>query len=175
MTKLRLILLAVAAWFGYKFFSFFRAHSMETEAALSVLIATAAAAWLLAPFAIDLVLGLRRHARHSVHGKWQGRYYSFGMRQIRLYLDEDTIWIAEPDLRAILVPPPGEREWRLLGPEQGSIPGHDTLRGCTEAGLATMLKNRTAHRRASHEMIRFKWWLENEAYPNLRKNPSTSA
>jgi hypothetical protein len=129
---------------------------------------------LLAPAMLDLIPALRRHARHSVHGKWQGKFYSFGQLQLRLFLVDDVVWAAAADLDVILAPPPQSREWRLLGADYGTIPGQ-AIEGCTEAGLMRLLKTRTEHRRATHDMVRFKWWLEHESLPNIKKNPATSA
>ncbi len=154
--------------------SFFHFEQDLTSKLLELLFITPLVARALAPSIFAIFPALRDHARHSVHGKWQGKFYSFGKHQLRLFLIDDTVWIAAQDLESILAPPPDAREWRLLGADYGTIPEQE-IAGCTEAGLGRMLKNRTEHRRAAHEMIRFKWWLEHEAFPNLKKNPATSA
>lgn len=141
---------------------------------ISFLMVAPLLARLLAPAMLDFFPALRRHARHSVHGKWQGKFYSFDQHQLRLFLVDGVVWVAAQDLEPILEPAPDARELRLLGAEYGTIPEHG-INGCTEAGLMLLLKHRTAHRRATHHMIRFKWWLEHEAFPNLKKNPATSA
>jgi hypothetical protein len=175
MTWIRLLFAAVAGLAGHKAYGLFQGAGMASEGAIAVLLAAVGVAYMVAPFLIDAVLALRHHGRHAAHGKWQGKYYSFGNRHLRLYLVGGTIWLAVPDLVAILDPVPDEREWRLLGGEFGTVPGQGNLQGCTRSGLAVLLKNRTTHRRATHDMIRFKAWLENEAYPNLLKNPASSA
>jgi hypothetical protein len=172
---LRLFIVVLIAGFGYKFYSFFHRGGMEQEAIIVLVLFGALLGRTAAPWLLDIFPALRDLARRSVHEKWQGKYYSFGVHQLRFYLVGPTIWTAADDLAKVLEPPPSEREWRLLAHDYGTIPFQGKLLGCTEAGLAQLLRARTTHRRASHEMIRFKSWLETEAYPNLKKNPASSA
>ncbi|UUZ52437.1 hypothetical protein LP419_23460 [Massilia sp. H-1] len=76
--------------------------------------------------------------------------------------------------RAPAWPPARRAELRYLGADHGPIPGLTVLRPYTEAGLLRLLTTRTATRHATHELIRFKHWLEKEAFPNLRRFPSSS-
>ena len=117
---------------------------------------------------------IKRRAHESVHAQWSGRYYTFDERQIRFYLVDDTVWTAAEDLAKLLEPPPGERELRLLGGEHACIPG-SSIMACSEAGLMRLLDARTGHRRASYHMIRFKNWLETQAFPNVKRLPSSAA
>ena len=122
---------------------------------------------------VGVLAWIKRRAHESVHGQWQGRYYTFDERQIRFYLVDDTVWTAMEDVARILEPPPGERELRLLGDEHAPIPGSDVM-ACSETGLLRLLATRTEHRRASYHMIRFKNWIEKQAFPNVKRLPSSA-
>lgn len=125
-------------------------------------------AWQLSPLVMAALAGLAAAGKRSAHAPWQGKFYSYEGRQLRLYLDGGTVWIPQADLARILVPAPDGRELRLLGADYGAIPGH-AIKGCTEAGIAQLLKARTGHRRATRDMIRFKAWLDSEALPNVKR------
>jgi hypothetical protein len=73
----------------------------------------------------------------------------------------------------LLVVWPHARELRYLGSDHGKIPGLK-VPAYTEAGLLRLLSTRTATRHATHDLIRFKHWLEKEAFPNLRRFPASS-
>jgi hypothetical protein len=121
----------------------------------------------IARFVIELLPAIARAGRWSAHRHWQGRYYVYGRQPVRFFLIEETVWVAEADLVAVLQPPLQEREMRLLGDEYGMIPG-EKLFGATEAGLQRLLAKRTGTRHATSEMLKFKRWLETEALPNVR-------
>jgi len=131
--------------------------------------------WMIAfaRYLVELMPAFHRKAKRDALEVWNGRYYAYGMHQLRLFLIDEVIWIPAADLAAILAPPPDQRELRYLGAEQGTIPGQKML-GFTEAGLLRLLATRTGTRRATHDMIRFKHWLEKETLPNLRRLPSSA-
>ena len=162
----------VATWLIYQLSS--RIFS-EPWAVMPFTVVSSSVLWSLAyaRFVIEGMSSLRREAKRAALEEWNGRYYAFGTHQLRLFLIEDVIWIPVVDVAAILAPPPDARELRYLGGEVGSIPGQK-LRGYTEAGLLRLLTTRTATRRATHELIRFKHWLETETFPNLRRLPASS-
>lgn len=122
---------------------------------------------------VGMLAWIKRRAHESVHAQWSGRYYTFDERQVRFYLVNDTVWTATADVARILEPPPDERELRLLGAEHACIPGSDVM-ACSETGLMRLLDARTAHRRASYHMIRFRNWLETQAIPNVKRLPSSA-
>lgn len=128
----------------------------------------------MAKMAIGIIPAIRDLAHFSVHHQWQGRYYTFNERQVRFYVADDIVWVAAADIAAIMTPPPQERESRLQGADFGNIPG-EKIKGYTEAAVLRMLATRNASRRADREMIRFRNWLEGEAFPNVKRLPSSSS
>jgi hypothetical protein len=135
----------------------------------------AAPVWVIsfAKYLLALLPAIGRKAKTDALERWNGRYYAYGNLQLRLFLIDDVIWIPASDVGAILVPRPDARELRFLGAEYAPIPGQKQ-QGYTEAGLLRLLATRTGTRRATHEMIRFKQWLEKETFPNLRRLPASS-
>lgn len=136
--------------------------------AIAILVAAPLFAHYGARWIVSTLGFTHRAAARSVHGAWQGRHYAYAGQQIRFYPAEDCIWIAADDVEFILLPPPDERELRLLGPGFGAIPD-ERLRGYTEHGLLHLLGRRTVRRDATREMVGFKKWLETEALPNVRR------
>lgn len=130
-------------------------------------------AWSLAPYLVEIVPALRRRAMHDALAPWNGRYYAYDNRQIRLYLIDDMIWVPARDVATLVQPPPDARELRILGADYGTIPGQQ-MHGYTDAGLLRLLTTRTSNRMAPHALMRFKNWLEKEAFPNLRRRPGSS-
>ncbi len=141
-----------------------------------VVFSLAASLWgrALAHYLIGLIPAIRDRARRDVLEPMNGRFYAYDNHRLRLYLVDGVIWIPERDLAAIIRPLPDARELRLLGEEYGVVPDQK-CRGFTERGLLRMMSLRTAGRFSTHEMIRFKHWLEKEAIPNLRRFPVSSA
>jgi hypothetical protein len=131
-------------------------------------------AWSLAPWAVEIFPAIRRRAMHDAWEPWNGRYYAFDNRQIRLFLIEDVIWVPVKDVALFVKPQPEARELRLLGADYGTIPGQKQP-GYTEAGLLRLLSTRSSRRMAAHELIRFKHWLQSEAFPNIRRLPGSAS
>lgn len=129
--------------------------------------------WALAPCLIQIVPALRRRALHDAWEPWNGRYYAYDGRQIRLYLVDGTIWVPVRDVATLFKPQPDARELRILGGDYGTIPGQK-LQGYTEAGLLRMLTTRGSNRMADYGLVRFRNWLEREAFPNIRRLPGSS-
>jgi hypothetical protein len=128
---------------------------------------------VLGPYVVEIIPAIRRRAMQDAWEPWQGRYYAFDNRQIRLFLIEDVIWVPARDVAALLTPQPQARELRILGADYGQIPGQK-LYGYTEAGLLRVVATRTRTRVAAHELIRFGNWLQKEAFPNLRRLPASA-
>lgn len=168
----RAVACSVATWLIYQLTS--RIFS-EPAAVMPLTVVFSSVLWSLAyaRFVIEGMSSLRREAKRAALEAWNGRYYAFGAHQLRLFLIEDVIWIPVADVAAILDPQPDARELRYLSGDYGAIPGQKE-KGYTEAGLLRLLTTRTASRRATHDMIRFKHWLEKETFPNLRRLPTSS-
>lgn len=157
------------SWAAFRYLEFIQPGMGYMGLALSL------PAWgvLFAPYLLEIFPWLKRRAEHDALTRWNGRYYSFDGQQLRFYKIEETVWIPQKDLRRILRPAWGERELRLLGADYAAIP-ETTEMGFTEAGLRKLLDSRTGHRRANHQMIRFKRWLDSEALPNVKRLPSSA-
>jgi len=148
---------------------------ISKELAIPLTLASSSPLWAAA-FArhlLELLPFVKRKAERDAMEKWNGRYYAFGDRQLRLFLVDDVIWIPAADVAPLLDPPPDARELRVLAADYGNVPGQKH-KGYTEAGLLRLLTTRTATRRATHDAIRFKLWLEKEAFPNVRRLPASA-
>lgn len=141
-------------------------------AVILVLVCAPLMARLCAPIFMDMVSQFIGFSERSARGAWQGKYYSFDEQRIRFYTFHESIWIAESDVAGILGQALTERERRQLGDEYGVIPGK-RLRGFTEEGLKRLLATRLGDRHATRQMVRFNHWLQSEAFPNVRRLPSS--
>ena len=168
-----LFIFAVAVALAAALYAF--ANGIDLKFGLIVLVGcTPLLARLLAPVVLKFFPHLVRHARQTAHGPWQGKYYNYDGWQLRFFLVDETVWLAEEDIANILSPATTERERRLLGEHYGKVPGQK-FRGFTEVGMGRLLNSRTNSRHATREMIRFKFWLETETYPNIRRLPESAA
>ncbi|MFC5551208.1 hypothetical protein [Massilia aerilata] len=164
------IILAVALVFAFQYLK-------QLHLAFAVVLALACAplmAWLCAPMFMDLATGWIGFSERAGRGALQGKYYSFDARRIRFFLVNDTIWVAESDLTGILGQAMTERERRQLGGEYGVVPGK-RFRGFTEDGIMRLLSTRLGDRHSTRQIIRFKHWLQTDAFPNVRRLPGSSA
>ena len=116
---------------------------------------------------------MKYEARKSVLLRWHGRYYSFEGQQLRFFLIDEVVWLALPDLKAILEPDIGERELRLLGEEKTFLDDHQ-LPVVSEAGMLQLLRTRTDTRHATQKMIRFKKWLNSSGLDNVKRLPKSA-
>jgi hypothetical protein len=147
----------------------------QMHIAFAVVIVLACApvlAWLCAPIVMDLVSRLVEFSDRSARGALQGKYYTFDARRIRFFVVDETIWVAESDLAGILVQAMTEAERRHLDAEYGVVPGK-RFRGFTEDGITRLLATRLKSRHVTRQVIRFNQWLRNEAFPNVRRLPSS--
>jgi hypothetical protein len=150
------------------------AHVHITLAVVIILACAPVLAWFFAPALFESIGMLIKSARRSAHGAWQGNFYSYDGQHIRFFKVDDVAWVAEADIAKVIHPAATERECRLLGEHYGVIPGQ-SLKGYTEAGMERLMRSRTDSRHSTPEMIRFKGWLEREAFPNVRRLPRSSA
>jgi hypothetical protein len=141
---------------------------------LTVVFSSAMWAVSFAKFVLPALSAVKNQARHDALSPLSGRHYAFQNHSMRLYLIDEVIWIPVADVAPLLGRQPDARELRYLGADHGTIPGL-SVAAYTEAGLLRLLTTRTGTRHATHELIRFKHWLEKEAFPNLRRLPSSSA
>lgn len=169
----QLIYLLLCLAIGYCCYQYFD-NMGAGLAPIGLLICAQMLARPMAKVALEIFPAIRDLAHYSAHHQWQGRYYTFNERQVRFYVADDIVWVAAADIAAIMTPPPQERESRLQGADFGNIPG-EKIKGYTEAAVLRMLVKRNASRRADREMIRFKNWLEGEAFPNVKRLPSSSS
>lgn len=123
---------------------------------------------------IHIIPAIRYAARRSASEKWNGRYYAYYGSQIRLCLVEDMVWIVEEDVRAIMAPAVSGREQRLLGTDYARIAG-TALHGYSEQGLLRLIEVRLMRRGGEADMKKFIVWLQNEALPNVKRVPTSSA
>lgn len=175
---LRLVGCSLATWLAWLFGHGLAASMGGVKPAIVnvVVFSLIATLWgrAFAPYLIGLIPAIRDKARRDVCEPMNGRFYAYDNQRLRLYLIDGVIWIPEPDLAAVMRPLPDARELRLLGEDYAQVP-QQKFRGFTERGLLRMMTLRTAGRFSTHEMIRFKHWLEKEALPNLRRFPVSSA
>jgi hypothetical protein len=140
---------------------------------LTVVFASAMWAVSFAKFVLPALSAVKNQARHDALSPLNGRHYAWQNHSLRLYLVDDVIWIPVADVAPLFERQPDARELRYLGSDHGKIPGLK-VPAYTEAGLLRLLSTRTATRHATHDLIRFKHWLEKEAFPNLRRFPASS-
>ncbi|MFZ6688353.1 hypothetical protein ACO0K0_11440 [Undibacterium sp. SXout11W] len=157
------------SWAVYRFF-----YSIDPNAGLIGLVITLFL-WgqLFAKDVLNFFLRVKHQAEYDALACWNGRYYEFDGHHVRFYFHDEQIWIPIADLKPLLKPQAGERELRLLGSEYLILP-ESRVWAVSESGLDVLLKNRTAHRRADYQMIRFKRWLMQQALPNVRRLPHSS-
>ncbi|MDE2427978.1 MAG: hypothetical protein KGM99_04575 [Burkholderiales bacterium] len=165
----RFIVCGLLSWIAVRLFS----AADPRTGAIGLAIVAPAWGFLFARPVLDFVLSIRHRGEHDALIRWHGRYYSFDGQQLRFYWLDDVVWVPQKDVGKLLSPAWSERELRLLGEHYAQIPGTKEM-GFSETGLRKLLLARTEHRRADYQMIRFKRWLETEAFPNVKRLPSSS-
>lgn len=127
-----------------------------------------------AKYLVEIPSVAKYWGKYSAHYEWQGKYYVFDGHHIRFFLVDEVIWVPVADMRPLITPAISERELRLLATD------HQVIKeigepGLSETGLLRLLETRTEHRRAAYPMVRLKRWLLNQALPNVKRMPSSSA
>ncbi len=158
---------------GALIYAFYRGQFHEALPRIVVMMWAAGGARYFASDIIDIIPAIRRAARRHVHEKWNGRYYTYDGRQVRLCLVDGAVWIVEADVRAILSPAVTLREQRLMGGAFAPIPGTG-LRGYSEQGLLRLIDVRLIRRGGEADMKKFLAWLQREALPNIKRFPTSS-
>lgn len=59
-------------------------------------------AWVLARWILMGASRFKEHAEEAAIGDWNGRYYAFDGRQVRLHWDAATIWVDVEDLMRVV-------------------------------------------------------------------------
>jgi len=166
----KMIFCSAVTWLCYRYF-----RAIDPKVApIGLAIGGALCAYLCARDILNAIVAIKYHADRKVLQPWEGRYYHFDRHHLRFYFQDELIWIPEKDLKALLQPRLSERELRLLGSAYAPLRAVKEM-AVSEAGLLTLLKSRTEHRRADYQMIRFKRWLNHEALPNVRRLPRSAA
>lgn len=105
---------------------------------------------------IEGVPALLRWAGHLHLQAWDGRYYEFDGRQVRVVTIGETLWFAEPDVVAILGGTPEALRSKVGRNEYGPL-GEGRLMGFPEQALRRLLNGD-----ASPQALRFRLWMERE-------------
>ena len=171
---LRLLWCSAVAALAYFVLGTFGKDMAALRAPLTILFTSPIWAQNFTRYVIEIIPAIRRVAARSAHEPWSGRYYSYDGKHIRFYRIDDIIWVVEADVMSLLQPKPDTRELRFLGDDYAIIP-EQKFQGFTQAGLMRLLISRTSTRSALPEMIKFRRWIEYEAFPNVARLPGSSA
>ncbi|MES2324217.1 MAG: hypothetical protein V4633_18325 [Pseudomonadota bacterium] len=158
----------------YWLLQFVGKDAVAYRGALTALFTAPLWARLFGPYLVELIPAIRAQARRDACAPLNGRFYSYDNQPLRLFLVNGVIWIPAADLKPLLLPAPDATELRQLGAGHGTIPGQK-LRGFSEHALLRLLTARARSRHASFATNRFGHWLQSEAFPNVRRLPSSSA
>jgi hypothetical protein len=109
-----------------------------------------------------------RHMRHAPLAAWDGQYYTFDDRQIRIVFDGDAIWFAADDVYDALGTPPAsrapERVRQVVGRDGlQAAPGAQLL-AFSEKGLSAWLDRRTERR-----AVQFARWVQTQVIAPYRR------
>jgi hypothetical protein len=138
----------------------------------AILLSGQLVGWISARIIVEMFSAVHEQAHYDAYADLNGTHYAFDNHSLRFYQVDGVTWVAADDVIPILQPPPDARELRFLGDEHAEIPGQG-IKGISEAGLLRLMTTRTAHRRATRDMVRLKAWLEDETLPNLKRLPSS--
>jgi hypothetical protein len=138
-----------------------------------VLAAPFWALWALWPLYRGARFALR-HLRHAPLAAWEGRYFAFDDRQVRVSFDADAIFVAADDVFDALATPAAARD-----PERvRQIVGRDGLQPApdgpwlafTEKGLAAWLD-----RRSERRALLFARWFDSQVVAPYRRRRAREA
>jgi len=133
----------------------------------AILAAPFWALWLLWALYRAARLGLRI-LREAAWQEWNGRYYEFDGRQIRILLDDEAIWFAAADVFDALGTEPYARD-----PERvRQIVGRDGLRQAPDSSLLYFSQKGLAawlDRRTERTATQFARWVETQVVGPYRR------
>ena len=125
------------------------------------------AVWLMWP----LYRGARvlwRALRHAGMEPWDGRYYEFDGRQVRILFDDESVWFAAADVFDALGTVPSARD-----PERvRQIVGRDGLRPAPVSGLLCFSEMGLAawlDRRTERTATQFRRWVDTQVVAPYRR------
>ncbi len=165
------VLLTIVAYACYRFIG----NISPGHAPLGLLLVAPFIAKGLAPIIFAIIARIKHEGERSAVEKWHGRVYSYDGHQIRLYFEDTVIWVPAADVAFVLLPAPDARELRLLGAGYAVIPDQKKIQGYSDAALLRLLAVRLQRRGGTRELTRFQHWLENQAFPNVRRLPSSAS
>jgi hypothetical protein len=136
----------------------------------------------LAPLALGVVLspslwgklGIGAAGRFSGRvneralGQWQGNYYSWNDRQIRVMERRNAVWVVSEDVLRAAGVKPDAAMFKMLEsgrPGYGAIPGTDYM-GFSEKGVLEFLRER---QRDNPEIIKLVLWFERDVFFPIRQ------
>jgi hypothetical protein len=165
--------LAFAAWTAIGGWQLWQALRAGADALVGVaLTAPLWAAWLLW-LLWRASTALRGALARSAYGRWQGSYYEFDGRQIRVLVDDGEIYVVAADVfDALAIEPRGRapERVRLLAGRDGltRLPG-EPLAVFTERGLRAWME-----RRRDAAAVKFGKWFEAQVVePRRRRGAAT--
>lgn len=139
----------------------------------AVLAAPFWALWLLWPLYRGARFALR-HLRHAPLAAWDGRYFAFDDRQIRVLFDDEAIWVVAVDVFEVLGTPADarmpERVRQIVGRDGLQSAPDSTLLAFSEKGLAAWLDRRTERR-----ALQFARWFQHEVVAPYRRRREREA
>jgi len=123
-------------------------------------------AWVISRWIVMLIGKVKRRAEEDATADWNGRYFEYESRQVRIYWDSEAVWIVADDVFIHLGEHPDavarkKIQIRLGADHFAKIPDVG-LDGFTGEGLLRYLG-----KSQRSEFHRLKLWFEREALPNI--------
>jgi hypothetical protein len=167
--------LAFATWTLIGGAQLIRALRAGEEAMVGVALAAPAWALWLLWLLWRGVAALREDARRRAYGRWQGSYFEFEGRQVRVAFDDDGIFVAAADVfDALAIDARGRapERVRLLAGREGLIERAGIDGGVfTERGLRAWMERR----RDARALRLLRWFEDTVAGPRRRSRERAAA
>jgi hypothetical protein len=133
------------------------------------LVAVPLIAWVLSRWTVNGFSWLARRGEADALHDWNGRYFAFDDRQVRIHWDDRNIWVVADDVFSLLAMDPDATERRKIAIRLGvrkllQPPGLKDE--CfSEEGLAKFL----ASLRRRNDAARIQAWFERQVFPMIRR------
>ena len=153
---------------GYLLVIAWVAHSFgATSASFAALGLSVVAVPLIIPGVLGVIPAFFRWAGDRSMDRWQGCYYAFENRQIRIVEERARIWVVLADVVAVTQLRINDDELLVL--PRGSVALLEEFgeRAVSDTGLLDLLS-----RRNYREAIKFRRWLERDVLPPLYRKRS---
>lgn len=131
-------------------------------------------AWVAARWVIMLVSALKRRTAEQALADWQGRYFAFDDRQIRILAEDDALWVVAEDVFKALDRPSDAKSrqrvaLRLDGARfcQPAAIGRDCF---SRAGVIDYLGGL-----AGETPMKMRRWFEREVFPSFDRQREREA